>query len=605
MSKEVLLNEIIEDNSTTNLSKIKRDRLLGVIEELKESLKGDVSKITALNEIASELTKKKYGLLWEEHEEEVDRQLITKLPIFKEDKDREIKLGEKGKNVNFLLEGDNLHSLKLLEKTHRSKIDVIYIDPPYNTGKKDFKYGDRMVDELDDFRHSKWVSFMAKRLEVARELLTEEGVIFISIDDRELYPLKMLCDGIFGENNFIANMIRQNKAGSGHDSKFLAVEYDYCLVYAKNKNSLIFNELKVDVDDKKYKYEDDYVDYRGKYYLRDLQYKSSKGSPSSWTIKLPNGEEVYSDFGNKRGHEWRWGKEKVKWGIENEFIVFKNVKGVWKIYIKQYQYVDNNNNLRERTIPFSALVKFLNTEGTKEIRNIPLNQVFSYPKPLNFLMHILTMHPNKNAIILDFFAGSGTTGQAVLELNKEDGGNRTFILCTNNEVGEDKEKEFAKLYGNKEDNPKEWEEWEEQYGICRSITYQRMKKVIEGYTTPKGKEIEGIPANLKYYKTDYVAKENLDDDDYDINEEILKYIVELIQLEYGVDISNKEIGLILSDLDGEETEEYNVRKITLERLSEIKTMYIAEDLIIPYAIEDEIEKRNIKVKRIPKYYSFN
>ena len=202
--------------STTNLSKLKRDCLIEVLEGLRKDLSqdGDINqeKITALLDIENELKDKKYGLIWENHKEDVDRKLETKVPIFKEDKEREIKSGKDDK-VNFLIEGDNLHSLYLLEKTHRGKIDVIYIDPPYNTGKNDFKYGDKMICEDDGYRHSKWLSFMSKRLEIARELLTDEGVIFISIDDREYANLKLLCDSIFGESN--VEIMVWEKVGDG------------------------------------------------------------------------------------------------------------------------------------------------------------------------------------------------------------------------------------------------------------------------------------------------------------------------------------------------------------------------------------------------------
>ena len=199
-----------------NISKIKREKMLKFLEALKEQHSDDES-LMAINQIEYELTAKKYVLVWEEHEEEVDKKMEISIPVFTEDKSKEV-IGESNKNFyNFLLEGDNLYSLKLLEKTHRGKIDVIYIDPPYNTKNKDFIYDDKCVGEDDAFRHSKWISFMYKRLKIARNLLSDKGVVFISIDDNEEAQLKMLCDEIFGAINFLGIII-QNKMNAKNDT---------------------------------------------------------------------------------------------------------------------------------------------------------------------------------------------------------------------------------------------------------------------------------------------------------------------------------------------------------------------------------------------------
>ena len=229
---------------STNLSKIKRDKMLETISKIKENIEDDET-LKNLSLIEYELTKKKYGLVWEEHEERVDEELKTQIPIFEEIKEKEIVSNENEK-FNFLLEGDNLHSLYLLEKTHKGKIDLIYIDPPYNTKNKDFVYSDKMIGEDDSYRHSKWLSFMAERLNIARKLLVDEGVIFIQIDDNELAQLKLLCDEVFGEENFL-NIISVNMkniagaSGGGEDKRFKK-NCEYILIYAKNYSLLpIFN----------------------------------------------------------------------------------------------------------------------------------------------------------------------------------------------------------------------------------------------------------------------------------------------------------------------------------------------------------------------------
>ena len=221
-----------------NLSKIKREKMLEYLEKLKE-INNDDENIRAITEIENALNEKKYGLVWEEHSEKVDEELVHNIPIFVEDVNRKITANE-DEAYNFLLEGDNLHSLKLLEKTHKGKIDVIYIDPPYNTKNKEFIYDDCMIGEDDGYRHSKWLSFMNKRLEIALSLLSNKGVIFISIDDNEQAELKLLCDSVFMESNFIVSFIRKTKSMTGDDGNGLNIQHEYLLAYAKNKSILKF-----------------------------------------------------------------------------------------------------------------------------------------------------------------------------------------------------------------------------------------------------------------------------------------------------------------------------------------------------------------------------
>lgn len=194
-----------------NLSQIKREKMLAFLEALKEQHDDDES-LMAINQIEKELTAKKYGLVWEEHEEEVAVKMQTHIPVFTEVKEKEIVGDSDSDKCNFLLEGDNLHSLKLLEKTHKGKIDVIYIDPPYNTKNREFVYDDKRIGEEDAYRHSMWLSFMESRLKILKKLMSNKGVIFISIDDNEQANLKLLCDDIFGEKNFLSMAIHKNNS---------------------------------------------------------------------------------------------------------------------------------------------------------------------------------------------------------------------------------------------------------------------------------------------------------------------------------------------------------------------------------------------------------
>lgn len=372
---------------------------------------------------------------------------------------------------NLYIEGDNLNVLKLLRETYLGKIKMIYIDPPYNTG-NDFVYEDNFAQSADDYRgnsgqydeqgnrlfqntesngrfHTDWLNMIYPRLKVARDLLSDDGVIFISIDDAELFNLKKVCDEVFGSKNFICNFIRKNKAGSGHDSANIAIEFDYVLCYVKDVQLSKINQEIVDVEnDEKYKFEDQYVGKRGKFYLRDLDYKGSYSEGLDYPIETPDGTMIYSGGGFGRPNTWRWSKQKFEWGKENGFIVFQKRDTQWKVYIKQYQFVDNNDEFYVRTIPYRALIDFSNGLGSAECNDLLGNNVFSYPKPSALVKYFLKIASEKHSIILDFFSGSATTAHAVMQLNAEDGGNRKFIMVQLPEKCDEKSEAFKAGYKN-------------------------------------------------------------------------------------------------------------------------------------------------------------
>ena len=430
---------------------------------------------------------KKYGLVWENKPEDVEERLRDRLPVFKEVKSRAILSDSPDAPNHILIEGDNLEALTALSYTHEGKIDVIYIDPPYNTGNKDFIYNDSFVDSEDGYRHSKWLSFMSKRLRIAKRLLSDKGVIFISIDDNEQAQLKLLCDDILCERNFVANYIWQSTAGSNTGTDIVTVT-EYILVYSKNRDYVQFDGMLS--SEESFPYEDEYVNNRGRYALDKLDRRRVGGHYSdalNYAITMPDGTMRYPGGTNTKSQEgWNylWSKSKVEWGIQNDFIVFKKSKGLWNVYNKRYSKIDNSGNIIERSIPFRNLITSdqCNTaQGTAEITSIFSIRPFDFPKPSKLIKHLLMniVRRKKNSTILDFFAGSGTTLHATMQLNSEDGGNRQCILVTNNENN-----------------------------ICEEVTYERNKRVINGYTTPKGEAVEGLKNNsLRYYKTELLPRE--------------------------------------------------------------------------------------------------
>ena len=429
---------------------------------------------------------KTYGLVWEDKKEDVEDKMQEELPVLKEVPKRAIISDSKDAPNHILIEGDNLEALTTLAYTHAGRIDVIYIDPPYNTGNKDFVYNDKFINFDDEYKHSMWLSFMSRRLRIAKQLLSEKGVIFISIDDNEQAQLKLLCDEIFGENNFVTNFTSQSTAGSNTGSEIVTTT-EYILVYTANRQKAHFDGQPP--SDDIFKFKDEHYKERGKYTLDKLDRRRVGGHYSealNFPVEMPDGTYRYPGGGSEINNGWNylWSKNKIQWGIENDFIVYKKNRDGWALYCKRYQKVDNTNKPVDRTTPYRNLITsdlFNTAQGTAELAEILNGRPFAFPKPSGLLKFLLstTVITLPNSTILDFFAGSGTTLHATMQLNAEDGGHRQCILVTNNEND-----------------------------ICEKVTYERNKRVIQGYTTPKGEQVAGLTSNtLRYYKTHFVPRE--------------------------------------------------------------------------------------------------
>lgn len=568
---------------STNISKQKRDELLRKIQEIRtyistaEQDENTARLLSYLADLAKDVNGKKYGLVFEEHREEIDEVLDTHTPVLTENVDLFI---DNGGQMNVLIEGDNLASLKLLEKTHKGKIDLIYIDPPYNTGSKDFVYDDSFVDKRDMFSHSKWLSFMRSRLIIARRLLEKHGAIFISIDDNEQAPLKNLCDEIFGEENFVANLIWA--AGRKNDSKYISISHEYVLCYVRSMETLkdegiVWKERKQGIDEiyKEYhalvkKYGSDYktmsqelknwykllpanhparnhshynsIDENGVYFPSDISWPGGGGPKyevlhptTGKPVRIPNRGWVYPT------------KERMEEIIAQGLVHFGEDES--SVPCKKTYLSDN-----ESSTPYSVFYKD-GRAATKRLRSLMGAAVFQNPKDEEILKSIIAFAASKRACILDFFAGSGTTGHAVMMLNDEDGGNRCFILCTNNENN-----------------------------ICREVTYERIRRVIEK---------EGYEASLKYYKVDYIP---IDERMYyEYADELLLHIRELVELENGINFTgNNEIAIVLTE---EELAAFT------ENIGEnCRKLYMGHDILPDEEQQAIIAEHGIEISIIPDYY---
>lgn len=442
MNKKDLYNKILQLDGLTNEEK---SELLGLLRK-----------------------QKKYGLVWEDKQENVEERLRKELPVLIEDTTKAIISSEANAPNHILIEGDNLEALTALAYTHEGKIDVIYIDPPYNTGNKDFIYNDHIVDKEDSYRHSKWLSFMSKRLRIAKQLLSDKGVIFISIDENELGQLKLLCDEIWDESKFLGIMVWESTTqpiNAGKAKFQLQQKTENIICYTNNQEKRYF-KLKIDKSQS--------LQYPHKGLLGNCRFeiieKSDAGQYQRESMKYP-----IMGYYPRKGKRWQIGEETAKKLIEQNKIEI--VDGI----VKKAIYPEDEFD-KIKYIPFWSL--FLAKDfgsalvAKEELNTIMEKQIgFDTVKPICLIKEII-FHFYENPTILDFFAGSGTTLHATMQLNAEDGGHRKCILVTNNENN-----------------------------ICEEVTYERNKRVINGYTTPKGEKIPGLKNNtLRYYRTSFVGR---------------------------------------------------------------------------------------------------
>jgi len=463
------------------LNNDQRNALIDAVNQ--SSLETDLK--SSLLELLNE--KKRYGLVWEDKPEHAKERMKYELPVLVDVPERYVEGASPDSPHHVLIEGDNYNALTALQYTHAGKVDVIYIDPPYNTGNKDFSYHDKFHDEPEfidrehRFRHSTWLSFMEKRLKLAKALLKETGVIFISIDDNEQAQLKLLCDEIFGEGNFVGMFPWRSRTAKADVPHGVSVDVEWVLTFSRPEY------IAARTGERKYYKSDDYAD---RWRLQDLtKNTTSKERPNSFfTLISPKDGQKYPASTNRT---WSITEDTLPKYLSLGKIVFPGDYDFLKIKRPAFRVFEQEDKTK-------AIEKFGSDEiqmsistylddktigrtetGTKELRELFSEPPFGYPKPTTLIKYFINSCRNEDALILDFFAGSGTTLHATMALNAEDGGKRQCILVTNNENQ-----------------------------ICEQVTYERNKRVIQGYTNSKGQAVEGLKDNhLHYFKVDFVDRE--------------------------------------------------------------------------------------------------
>lgn len=488
----------------TNQSQLERQELSKYLEQLRSQTQNSYDQ-QLLTKLTNLVNQPSYGLVWEEHLEPAETLLDQSIPVLTEVVEQSI-IADAGQKFNFLIEGENLHALQLLSQTHANKVDLIYIDPPYNTGSRDFIYKDSYVETADTYAHSAWLSFMHKRLKIAHTLLKDSGFICISIDANEVNQLVLLCDAIFGESNKLAQITIINNLKGRSDDKYFATCNEFLVVYAKNLSQVHIAGIRLTEEEIDNEYSE--IDQFGYYKLIGLRktgtgwqreqrpfmyypilYKDQKFcaitrneltkiyDPASKTFDdayveqlvasyQTQGYQVYLPL-DKKGAKgrWRWGYDTYVKEIALESLALNKSNTI----CSKLRATLNDGNLRlktNKTVWYKS--SYDNGSAGTHLKSLVGNKLFTYPKSLIYIMDILRLHENPQAVVLDFFAGSGTTGHAVQQLNREDGGERTYILCTNNENH-----------------------------ICQEVTYKRLSTI----------QAE-LAHNLKYLRIDYVPRES-------------------------------------------------------------------------------------------------
>ena len=515
--------------------------------------------------------KPKFGLVWERDEIEHDKSLNEDFVAL--DLDPALCCGD-APYENLIIEGDNFDALRYLRMTHAGRVKCIYIDPPYNTGNRDFIYNDRFVDKEDAYRHSKWLEFMYRRLVLAKDLLAEDGVIFVSIDDNEMLHLGMLMEQVFGAGNFIANVIWQKAYAPKSTARHFSDDHEYVVIYAAQTEKWLPNLLpRSEKQDAAYKNPD--KDSRGLWRPNNLAARNfySKGT---YAITCPSGRVIP---GPPSGSYWRVSEEKFKeldakgriwWGKDGN-----NVPAP-KIYLSEVkQGIVPQTLWRHEEVGHSQ-------EAKKELLEIlefgSSAEVFSTPKPVRMIERILRIATKPGDLVLDFFAGSGTTAHAVMKLNAEDGGKRRFILVSSTEAtGEERDK-----------------------NLCRDVCAQRVRRVAQGYVNKKGAAVAGLGGSFAYLRTKRIAVSRV------FNDIQHEQVWHALQLMHGAVLTGYDAGALMNVSDKEDAKLVYVPKLTDATVAEVARLAGLGGRLAVYSwqpglLRQRIEAENAAFEKIPEY----
>ena len=621
--------------------------MIAFLEKLKEAHSDDAS-IQAFNEIENHIRDKKYGLVWEEHSEQVDDLLKENIPILTADPERRL-CKDSSLPWNFIIEGDNLQALYLLQKTHKGKVDCIYIDPPYNTGARDWKYNNDYVDGTDVYRHSKWLSMMKNRLMLAKELLNPtDSVLICTIDEKEYLRLGCLLEELFPEANIqmISSVIKAGGVSRG--SAFNRTNEFIYYVFIGNccpnpvslseewfggvknttKNDIRWRELRRTSShslrrERPHSFFPIFVlsdgsaihsigdPYYGDNYLHDVI--APEGTIAIWPL-FPDGREGCWQVSKdsifemiKKGYI-RMGKF-TKNGMSISYLSSgeqkKVEKGDYKVigHREDGSIITDNSDYTPVFIPGTAWQVSTHdaTENGTKLLSRFVGKRFSYPKSLyavkDAIRFVVANKPK--AIIIDFFAGSGTTFHAVNLLNAEDGGQRRCIMVTNNEVSAIEAKELS-AKGLKPGD----EEWE-KFGIAKYVTWPRTKCSIEGIDLT-GKPLSGnylsdtilsIPlaqgfiTNVKYFKCSWTPRKP---EDYLLSNALCLHIKEMIELQNAIEVDNVKNVLILNKEDFKRT------ILNLDVRPQIERVWVNQNII--FSTEELKALKEIGYKYIPREF---
>lgn len=634
-----------------NLSKLRRDRLIDYIEKLKQEHTDDES-IMLFNELQNALTEKRYGLVFEEHSEAVDEMLEENIPVLTADPDRRI-CTDPALPWNFLIEGDNLQALYLLEKTHKGKVDCIYIDPPYNTGARDWKYNNDYVGRDDDYRHSKWLSMIKSRLSIAKKLLNpNNSCLIVTIDEKEYLHLGCLLEEMFptARIQMVSSVI--NRKGVAKNNEFSRCDEFLFFVMLGEAAPALTEDNMLDNETEETKP----AAASGTIWLpmrragtnslrRDrpklfypIYVEAKSGRILSTGEAMPQGENPDGNFIETNGIVEVWpiksGGEQGRWQLQGSTVMARVAGGTVRAskkkngeYIIQYLNEGALKEIEDRTLTVvgkdengALIVERVATKavaaksvwnrvshdatanGTNLIGKILASNRFSFPKSLYAVRDTIRFFvaDKPDAIIIDFFAGSGTTQHAVNLLNAEDGGRRRCIMVTNNEVSVDETKDLTKK-GYKPGD----EEWD-CLGIARYVTWPRTVGSIRGVDVngvplkgdylakrPDGTTIPmmaGFSCNVKYFKCDWVPRVS----EEPLAEMLMTHIKEMIELEHAVEVDGRKIVVVLSEEEADQLEQ------EWEKLTEITHIYISRNVLLTTKQNELFH--TVEIHTIPDYY---